>query len=252
MAKTVKQLKDLQIKRLSKPGAYPDGEGLYLQVRDSGAKDWFYRYEVAGKGRKRGLGSYPTISLERAREAALECRQLRKEGIDPIEHGRLQAAERKLSELKGITFKKCAETYIEAHEAGWKNEKHRYQWSQSLSSYAYPTIGDLSVQDVDVGLILNVLEPIWYDKTETATRVRQRMEAILDWARVREYRAGENPARWKGHLEKLLPAPTKVRAVVHQPAMDYKELAEFYQSLRDNSSVSALALSLIIHTGVRT
>ncbi|MCH6565209.1 MAG: integrase arm-type DNA-binding domain-containing protein, partial [Proteobacteria bacterium] len=228
MAKTVKQLKDLQIRRFTKPGAYPDGEGLYLQVRDSGAKDWFYRYEVAGKGRRKGLGAYPTVSLEAAREVAHECRVLRKKGIDPVEHFQRLEVDKKLKEKKGLTFKECAEAYIESRKAEWKNEKHHYQWNQSLEAYAYPTIGELSVQDIDLGLILNVLEPIWRTKTATASRVRQRIEVILDWARVRQYREGENPARWRGHLDKLLPSPKKIQKVVHLPAMDYRNVPPFY------------------------
>ena len=252
MAKTVKQLKDLQIRRFTKPGAYPDGEGLYLQVRESGAKDWFYRYEIAGKGRRKGLGAYPTVSLENAREVAHECRVLRKKGIDPVEHFQRLEADKKLKEKKGLTFKECAEAYIESRKAEWKNEKHHYQWNRSLESYAYPTIGDLSVQDIDLGLILNVLEPIWRTKTETASRVRQRIEAILDWAKVRQYREGENPARWRGHLDKLLPSPKKIQKVVHQPAMDYREVPAFYQALRQERSVSKLALAFLVQTATRS
>ena len=134
MAKLVKRLKDLQVKRLSKSGAYPDGEGLYLQVRDSGAKDWFYRYEVAGKGRKRGLGSYPTISLDQARDDALECRQLRKSGIDPIDHFKSLELEKDLEKAKSTTFKECAESYIDTHRHGWKDKRHESQWRKSLEN----------------------------------------------------------------------------------------------------------------------
>ena len=252
MAKITKRLTDLTVRKGIEPGSYPDGEGLYLQIRESGAKDWFYRYQVDGKGKKKGLGSYPTISLEAARDAALECRILRKNGIDPINHFKKLEAEQRLEDKKSVTFKECAKAYIEAHQSSWKNEKHRYQWNQSLESYVFPTIGELSVQNVDLGLVLNILEPIWNLKTETASRIRQRIEVILDWARVRQYREGENPARWRGHLDKLLPSPKKIQKVKHQPAMDYRDLPAFYLELRKGKSVSKLALALVIQSGVRS
>ena len=251
MAKLVKQLTDLKIKRLSKPGAYPDGEGLYLQVRNSGAKDWFYRYEIAGRGRKRGLGSYPTISLEKARDDALECRQLRKQGIDPIEHKKAQDQQLELDNAKTITFKECALSYIEAHKLGWKNKKHESQWRNTLETYAYPTIGKLAVQDVDIDLIMKVLEPIWYEKTETASRVRQRIENILDWATVRKYRQGDNPALWRGRLDKLLPKRNKIQKPQHFAAMDYRELPDYFRSLRNKDSLSSKTLAFTILTASR-
>jgi len=251
MAKTVKQLKDLQIRRFTKPGAYPDGEGLYLQVRDSGAKDWFYRYEVAGKGRKRGLGSYPTISLERARDDALVCRQLRKQGIDPIEHYKEIELKKDLEKVKSTTFKECALTYIDTHKHGWRNEKHESQWRNTLETYAYPTIGDLPVQAIDVDLVMKVLEPIWFTKTETASRVRQRIENILDLATVRKLRQGDNPAQWRGRLDKLLPKRTKVQKPVHFAAMDYRDVPEYYRSLVTKDTIGSNALAFTILTATR-
>ena len=252
MAKTVKQLKDLQIRRFTKPGAYPDGEGLYLQVRDSGAKDWFYRYEVAGKGRKRGLGPYPTISLERVREDALVCRQLRKQGIDPIEHYKEIELNKDLEKAKSTTFKECALTYIDTHRHGWRNKKHESQWRNTLETYAYPTIGDLPVQVIDIDLVMKVLEPIWFIKTETASRVRQRIENILDWATVRKLRKGDNPALWRGRLDKLLPKRTKVQKTVHFAAMDYKDVPEYFQSLRAKDTLASKALAFTILTATRS
>jgi len=251
MAKTVKQLKDLQIKRLSRPGAYPDGEGLYLQVRNSGAKDWFYRYEVAGKGRKRGLGPYPTISLEKAREDALVCRQLRKKGVDPIDFYKDIEIKKDLEKSKSSTFKECAIAYIDIHRHGWRNEKHESQWRNTLETYAYPTIGDLPVQSIDIDLIMKVLEPIWFDKTETASRIRQRMENILDWATVKKYRQGDNPALWRGRLDKLLPKRTKVQKPVHFAAMDYRDVPEYFQSLRAKDTIASKALAFTILTATR-
>jgi len=252
MAKTVKQLKDLQIRRFTKPGAYPDGEGLYLQVRDSGAKDWFYRYEVAGKGRKRGLGPYPTISLERAREDALVCRQLRKQGIDPIEHYKEIELNKDLDKAKSTTFKECALTYIDTHRHGWRNKKHESQWRNTLETYAYPTIGDLPVQAIDIDLVMKVLEPIWFEKTETASRIRQRIENVLDWATVRKLRKGDNPALWRGRLDKLLPKRTKVQKTVHFAAMDYKDVPEYFQSLRAKDTLASKALAFTILTATRS
>jgi integrase len=251
MAKTVKRLKDMQIRRLSKPGSYPDGEGLYLQVRTSGAKDWFYRYEVDGKGRKRGLGSYPTISLEQARDDALECRQLRQQGIDPVDYAKAQRQKEALDEAKSFTFKECALAYINSHQQGWKNRKHESQWRNTLDTYAYPTIGDIGVQDIDIGLVLDVLEPIWYEKTETASRVRQRIENILDWATVKQYRSGDNPALWRGRLDKLLPKRVKVQKPIHFPAMDYRDLPGYFQALRKRDSVATRALAFTILTAAR-
>jgi integrase len=252
MAKLVKRLTDLKIKKGIEPASYPDGNGLYLQVRKSGAKDWFYRYQVDGKGRKKGLGSYPTVSLSDARAAAQECHELRDKGVDPIAHYKAVEAERKLSEIKGLTFQECAEAYIDARKAEWKNAKHHYQWHQSLNTYAYPDMGALSVQDIDLDLVLKVLEPIWPNKTETATRVRQRIEVILDWAKVRQYRVGENPARWRGHLDKILPSPNKIKTVVHQAAMDYRVVPGYYQSLGLGNTVSKLALAFLIQTALRS
>jgi integrase len=252
MAKTVKRLKDLQVKRLSTPGAYPDGDGLYLQVRDSGAKDWFYRYEVAGKGRKRGLGSYPTISLEQAREDALECRQLRKRNIDPIEHAKDLELEKSLKKAKSTTFNECADSYIDTHKHGWKDERHEYQWRKSLENYAYPVIGDLPVQSIDIDLVMKVIEPIWFDKTETASRVRQRIENILDWATVRKLRAGDNPALWRGRLDKLLPKRSKVQKQIHFAAMDYRDVPEYFRSLRSMDTIASRALAFTVLTATRT
>jgi integrase len=252
MAKTIKRLKDLQVKRLSKPGAYPDGEGLYLQVRDSGAKDWFYRYEVAGKGRKRGLGSYPTVSLEQAREDALECRQLRKNGVDPIERSKNLELEKALDNAKATTFKECADTYINTHKHGWRDERHEYQWRKSLENYAYPVIGDLPVQSIDIDLVMKVIEPIWFDKTETASRVRQRIENILDLATVRKLRIGDNPALWRGRLDKLLPKRSKVQKQIHFAAMDYRDVPEYFQSLRTKDTIASKALAFTILTATRT
>ena len=199
MAKNTQLLTAITVKKLVEPGSYADGAGLYLQIGQTGSKAWFYRYEKAGKGRKHGLGSFQAVSLKEARVKADICRTLRDKGIDPIDHKKQQDLASELEKVKRVTFRNCALAYMESHSAGWKNRKHEQQWRNTLETYAFPVIGKLAVQDVDTGQVLEVLEPIWFNKTETASRVRQRIENILDWAKVRKYRTGENPAMWRGH-----------------------------------------------------
>ncbi len=224
MAKKIHLLSDREVRNLNKQGSFPDGNGLYLQVSDTGSKAWFYRYQVNHKGRKHGLGSYPTVTLKSARLRAEDCRTLRSEGIDPIEHKRQKDADKILEGAKTVTFKDCALLYIKSHKKGWKNRKHESQWSNTLETYAYPFIGDIAVQKIDVGLVMQVIEPIWHEKTETASRVRQRIEKVLDWAKVMQYRTGDNPAVWRGHIQNLLPKRSKVQKVQHFKAMPYVAL----------------------------
>lgn len=252
MAKKIHRLTALQVKQITNPGWYADGQGLYLQVSQSGSKSWVYRYQKAGKERRHGLGPYPSVSLENARRGAEFCRQLRAEGNDPIDYKRQLELNRQLENAKGITFKECALAYIDSHKAGWKNRKHESQWRNTLETYAFPIMGNLSVQHIDVGLVLKVLEPIWFEKTETASRVRQRIENILDWAKVRNHRTDENPARWRGHLEKLLPKRTKVQKVKHFAAMPYNELPDYFRSLRKIDTLAAKTLAFTILTATRS
>ena len=176
----------------------------------------------------------------------------RHDGIDPIDARRAERLETRLNAAKALTFKDCAARYIASHRAGWRNPKHAAQWEATLATYAGPVMGGLSVQAIDTALVLKVLEPIWTTKPETAGRVRGRMESILDWAKVRGYRAGENPARWRGHLDKLLPARSKVRRVEHHAALPYAELPGFLVSLRDQEGIAARALEFAIVTAART
>jgi integrase len=240
------------VQTLRKPGMYLDGRGLYLRIGPGGNKSWIYRFTLGGKTRDMGLGPSPDISLAEARERAAAQRKRRLDGQDPIaarQAGRQQA---KLDAAKTITFKECAERYIAAHEAGWRNPKHAAQWPSTLSSYAYPVFGKLPVQAVDVGLVMKAIEPIWTEKPETASRIRGRIESVLDWATARGYRRGENPARWKGHLENLLPARSKVRKVEHHAALPYGEIADFMGELRQQEGVAARALEFTILTAART
>jgi integrase len=252
MGRAIGRLTALKVEKTGKPGMYCDGGGLYLRVTPEGAKNWVLRYMLDRRPRWMGLGPVALYGLQEARARALDARRKRHDGIDPIEARRAERARQRLDAAKAITFKECAETYIASHSAGWRNEKHKYQWSAKLSGYAYPVIGALPVQAVDTALVLKVLEPIWTVKPETAGRVRQRVENILDFAKVRGNREGENPARWRGHLDKLLPALSKVRKVEHLAALPYAALPSFLESLRMRDAIAARALEFLILTAART
>lgn len=252
MAKKTSKLTSLQVKKISAYGFYSDGNGLYLQVSKSGSKSWVFRYEANGKGRKQGLGSATDLTLSEARVAASESRKLRLNGKDPIDEKKKISAVAHMKAVRAITFKACATSYIDSHKASWTNSKHIDQWTNTLTTYAYPVIGHLPAQDVDVSLVMKILEPIWVTKTETATRVRQRIENILDWAKVRDYRSGENPARWRGHLNMLLPNPAKLQKVKHFNAMPFIETPAYFTELREKNTVSAMALSFLILTATRS
>jgi integrase len=231
---------------------YADGGGLYLQVTGVGARCWIYRYTLNGRSREMGLGSLNAVTLSEARARAAEARRLKSAGIDPIGARDGQRAAERAEAARQITFRDAAEAYIKAHKAGWRNAKHGNQWRNTLAAYAYPVIGALPVQKIDTGLVVRVLEPIWATKTETASRVRQRIEAVLDSATARGYRDGENPARWRGHLDSLLPARAKVRRVKHHAALPYAELGAFMAELRERTGLAARAMQLLILTATRT
>lgn len=261
MARQVERLTALGVTRLKKPGYYNDGAGLYLQVSPSGSKSWVFRFNMGltknGKRRTRemGLGSLQAFSLAEVRQRAKEARQLLADGLDPLERrSEVQAATAAAVQkaARALTFGQAADRYIEAHEASWKNAKHEYQWRQTIDSYAKPIIGDLPVSAIDTDLVLRVLEPIWATKTETATRLRGRLEKILDWAKALKHRAGDNPAAWRGNLDKLLANPNKIAPVVNHPALPYAEIGAFMAQLRALSGVSPLATEFIILTAVRT
>jgi len=234
------------------PGYYHDGLGLYLQVTPNGAS-WVFRFKVAGgKRREMGLGPLHTITLAEAREKAVACRKLRLEGIDPIEARRATRTAALIEAASAMTFRQCAEAYIAVHKSGWKNAKHRAQWPQTLGSFAYPVFGDLPVAAVDTALVMKAIEPIWLEKPETATRLRGRIESVIDWAKTRGYRQGENPARWKGHLQNLLPAKGKIHRTRHLAAMRFEEVGGFMAELRAQEGIAARALELLILTATRT
>jgi len=256
MAGSAGKLSARTVATTNEPGRYGDGGGLYLQVGATGTKSWLFRFMLAGKSREMGLGSLADVSLSEARSAATEARKLVKAGTDPIEHRDAerharQAAEA-LEKAKAMTFRQCAERFIEAHKAGWKNAKHAAQWPSTLETYAFPVFGDLPVQAVDLPMVLQVLEPIWTTKTETASRVRGRIEAVLDWATVRGFRQGDNPALWRGRLSHLLAARAKVQVVEHHAALPYGEMGAFMAALRGRDAVAARALEFTILTAART
>jgi integrase len=246
------RLSAVALPKIREPGLHPDGGGLYLQVTKGGARTWVYRFMLRGRAREMGLGPLHIVSLAEAREKAKEARKLRHEGIDPIDARKEKQAQERLTAATAMTFKECAGRYIEAHKAGWRNPKHAKQWPSTLETYVYPVFGALPVQAVDVGLVMKVLEPIWHTKPETASRVRGRVEAVLDWAKARGYRQGENPAQWRGHLDKLLPARGKVQRVQHHPALPYSEISDFLSGLRKQEGVAARALEFLILTATRT
>ena len=252
MARELNKLNALAVTRASKRGYLSDGGGLYLQISASGAKSWVFRFREGAKLKEMGLGATHTLSLAEARDAAALCRKQRLAGLDPIAARNDARLAARLEAAKAITFQQCAEQYIEGHKASWQNAKHAAQWGSTLKTYAYPVFGKLAVGSIDTGLVLKALEPIWTKKPETANRLRQRIEAILDWARVRGHRTGENPARWKGHLDNSLPSRTKVAKVEHHAALPYGEIATFMSSLREREGVSARALELAILTATRT
>ena len=234
------------------PGLYGDGANLYLKVDDGGGKSWIMRWEAGGKVRKLGLGPLHTVSLAEARTKAEDARKLILDGIDPRQARREAINAAAVTEAKTMTFDQCADAYIEAHKAGWKNDKHAAQWAATLETYASPYFGKLPVAAVDTGLVMRVLSPIWAKKNETAHRVRGRIESILSWAKVHGYRSGENPALWKGHLDQLLPARKKVHKVEHHAALPYDEIPAFMSELRGRDGVAALALEFAILTATRT
>lgn len=252
MAHVLGKLSALTVNKVKKKGLYGDGGGLYLQVGPVGNKAWLFRYMQHGKARAMGLGSLNAVSLSDARVKAADCRKLLAAGHDPIEAKKSQQTAARLAAAKGTTFEACAKAYIEAHKASWRQERHAKQWDQALAKHAYPVFGKLPVQAVDTSLVVKALEPIWQKKTETAKRLRGRIECILDWAKVREYRQGENPARWRGHLENLLARPSKLIKVEHFAALPYTKVNGFLQTLDKQAGLGAQALKLVIFTACRS
>lgn len=250
MAKSVQLLSPTALAR--KPiGLHHDGAGLYLQVKNGG-RSWVLRYMRNAKARHMGLGPIADVSLAKARRKAAEYRSLLHDGGDPIEVRKASKEAARVSAAKNVTFKQCAERYVEALKSGWRNAKHAKQWLSTLETYAFPLLGALPVQAIDTALVMKVLQPIWAEKTETATRVRQRIEAVLNWATTRGFRKGENPARWRGHLDSLLPKASKVHKTTHFEAMPYDDLPPFFADISKRKTVSARALAFTVLTAARS
>jgi integrase len=252
MASRINKLSGVVLSRLIKPGLYGDGGGLWLQVSGTTARSWVFRYAIRGKRHQMGLGSINTIDLATARAKARVCRQLLLDGKDPLSERRGANAAHALREAKRITFDQCAAAYIDAHRGTWKNPKHVTQWENTIATYASPLIGSLAVADVETDLVVKVLSPIWRNKTETAVRLRGRIECVLDWATVSKFRHGDNPARWKGHLENLLANPNKIAPVKNHPALPWREIGSFIADLRGREGVAARATEFAILTACRS
>lgn len=252
MARQQNRLTALQVTKLSKPGLYGDGGGLTLQITPAGVKSWLHRYMIDGKSFAMGLGPTHTVDLAEARRKALEGRRLLLDGVNPLLARNQQQVAAKLAETNMMTFDQCAEAYIQAQKPSWKNAKHAKQWSSTLKTYASPVFGAAPVADVDTGLVVKCLAPIWESKTETATRVRGRIESVLGWATTSGYRTGENPARWKGHLENLLATISKVRLTKNHPALPWQQAGAFVHALRARAGVAARALEFLVLTACRS
>jgi integrase len=238
----------------NRPGRFADGGGLYLLVKPDGRKTWVFRWRdrITGKLRDRGLGPYGRhdVTLAKARVAAGECRGMVRENLDPIAEARQKRLDAKLAYAKRMTFQQCVDAYVEAHKTEWRNEKHITEWPSSLNRYAGLLL-PLPVNEINTALIMKCLEPQWSTKTETMTRVRQRMEATLDWATARQFRTGKNPARWRGHLDMLLAAPNKLKNVQHLAALPYGDVGQFMAELHGKDSITAKAVEFGVLTACR-
>ncbi len=256
------KLTALKVKSLTASGRYGDGGGLWLQVRAAVeaegerrakpiGRSWLFRYMLGGKARQMGLGPLEDVSLAEARVAAGECRRLLLAGTDPIE-AREAALTAKRAQTKAKTFREVAELYLTAHEKHWRNSKHRAQWRSTLDKHAMPAFGDRPIDTITTGDVMEVLEPIWQVMPETASRLRGRLESLLDYAKAREWRSGENPARWRGHVANMLPKRNKARTVQHHAALPWSDMAAFWAELVIEKGVAASALRLTILTAART
>ena len=245
-AKSVEAIKEV--------GYHNCAQGLYLQVSKQGTKSWLYRYTspLTKTRREMGLGSFNFVSLAQARQYATDGKRLVINGEDPIEERKKEQIKIQLKQARNLTFKEIAEACIAAKAPEWKNAKHSQQWNNSLEAYAFPILGELPISDITTDLILKALEPIWITKAETASRVRQRIETIWDYGKARNYVSGENPARLRGHLDKILSKTVKVKRVRHFPALPYEKIGIFLQELRQRKGYSALALEFLILTAART
>src|SRR5262245_48148408 len=237
--------------QITKSGRYAAGENVYLQITPTGTKSWIFRYRRDSRAHHLGLGSCDLVTLAEARDRGHELRRQVHNGGDPLAAKRSERRQRLLATTRAKTFRECAEAYIAAHESGWRGDHSRQQWTQSLEKYVFPRVGDLNVSDIDLPTVLSVLEPMWTKVPESARRVRNRVELVLDWAAARGIRTGDNPARWKGLLENLLPDQRRANGVKHFAAMDYRVIGAFMSKLRAEEGIAAQALEFAILTAAR-
>lgn len=254
MPKKAKELSALEIGRITEPGYHFVGNvaGLILQVADTRARSWILRASVGGKRRDIGLGGYPDVTLADARQRAKDARDKIKAGIDPVIENRTNRSALAAARAGSMTFSEAASAYIEAKSSGWKSAKHAAQWRATLETFAFPVIGRIGVSEIETAHVMRVIEPIWLSKTETASRVRGRIESVLGWAAVRGYRKGDNPARWRGHIDNLLAARGNVAPVAHHAALPFGEIGAFMADLRRREGVGARALEFAILTAARS
>jgi integrase len=254
MPKIARELSALEVARLKAPGLVSVGvvPGLHLQVSPTGARSWILRVTVGSKRRDMGLGQFPAVTLALAREKARQARDLIEQGHDPILERERAQSKLKAEQANAITFEAAARAFMDAKSAEWSNPKHAAQWVSTLTTYAFPIIGQLHVADVNQAHVMQILQPIWAAKTETASRLRGRIENVLDWAKARGYRKDENPARWRGHLDKLLSAPEKTTKTIHHPAVPINDVSAFYAALQQRAGMAARALEFALLTATRS
>jgi len=254
MPKIAKELTPLAVSKIRRTGLHAVGgiNGLGLKVMPSGSRAWVLRTMVAGKRREYGLGGYPTVTLASARDRARTMLDQLFAGVDPAVTKQQAKSQLAAQKARAVTFRAVAEQYIAQHEASWKNAKHAAQWTSTLVTYAFPVCGYMVAADVDTATVLRVLEPIWVEKSETASRLRGRIEAILDYATAKGLREGPNPARWKGHLALTLPSKRKVSPVKHHPAVPVKDMPAFFKELQNREGTAARALEFLTLTAARS
>ncbi len=259
MARTMSRLTAREVEKKIAPGLYGDGGGLTLQITKAGVKSWLYRYMIKGKAYGMGLGPAHTVTLADARQKAAEARKLVIEGVNPLEAKRQRQLDSEMVKARLMTFDQCASVYIEAHRASWKNAKHADQWTNTITTYVSPLIGSMPVELIDTALVVKVLaqldengQQFWQVKNETATRVRGRIESILGWATTSGFRFGDNPARWKGHLENLLATISKASRLKNHPSLEWTRVGAFFNALRQRDGVAARAAEFAILTASRS
>lgn len=252
MAKIFNKLTDKKIQHIKERGYHPEGGGLYLQWKSPQSISWIFRFSFEGKAHEMGLGSYKYVSLADARQKRTDLQKLLFSGVNPLAEKKKIQNERRAQFANKMTFDACAKAYIESQRVAWKNAKHADQWTNTIETYASPVIGKMFVDEITTNLIMKIIEPIWIKKTETASRVRGRVELVLNWATVRGLRSGENPARWRGHLDNLLPKRSLVQKVTHHKAMPYALISDLMNTIKTQNDVSSLALQFLILTATRT